>query len=78
MSKKKVTKKRLKQFDKEIEELFWNLGTLIVRGYEELSYMLGGEFDYEDTRYCVKELEKQHKLAVMAKGLDLWIDYIPF
>lgn len=75
---KKVTKKILKQFDKDIEELYWNLGTLIVRGYEELSYILGGVYDYETTRYCVKELEKQCKLAVMARGLDLWIDYIPF
>ena len=74
---KKLTKKYLKEFDKNIEELFWNLGTLVVRGYSELAFMMDLEDD-DRVKQAVIELEKQHKLAVMPVGLDFWIDYIPF
>lgn len=77
MKKKKITKKYLKEFDKNIEELFWNLGTIIISTFDELAMMMDLEND-DRIKEALHTLEKEHKIAIMAKGLDLWIDYIPF
>lgn len=75
--KKKITKKYLKEFDKNIEELFWNLGTIQIRTFDELAYMMDLEND-DRIREALHMLEKERKIAIMVKGLELWIDYIPF
>ncbi len=75
--KKKMTKKYLKEFDKNIEELFWNLGTIQIRTYDELAMMMDLEND-DRIKEALHTLENERKIAIMAKGLELWIDYIPF
>lgn len=75
--KKKMTKKYLKEFDENIEDLFWGVGTIIINTFDELAMMMDLEND-DRIKEALHELERQKKLTIMVKGLELWIDYIPF
>ena len=73
----RLSKRQLNKVRKGIKEVWEAIGTLCIRTYEELAWMLDlPNGDY--IKQSVDELIKTREIMMIVKGRELMIDWIPF